>query len=62
MPVVKHEKGDLVADCHSILDKWRNHFSQLFNVHGISDVRQMEIHTEQVLVPEPSAFEIETDI
>ena len=41
--VVKDEKGDLVTDCHSILARWRNHFSQLFNVHGVSDVRQTGI-------------------
>ena len=40
----------------------RNHFSQLFNVHGISDVRQTAIHTAEPLVPEPSAFEVEMNI
>jgi len=34
------EKGDLVADYHSILTRWRNHFSQLLNAHGVNDVRQ----------------------
>ena len=28
--IVKDEKGNLVADSHSILGRWRNHFSQLF--------------------------------
>ena len=37
--IVKDEKGDVVTDCHSILARWRNHFSQLFNVHGVSGVR-----------------------
>jgi hypothetical protein len=37
--VVKDEKGDLVADSHSILATWRNHFSQLLNIHGVNDVR-----------------------
>jgi len=36
--IVKDEKGDLVTDSHSILARWRNHFSQLFNVHGVSNV------------------------
>ena len=36
--IVKDEKGDLVADSHSIVDRWRNYFSQLFNVHGFKDV------------------------
>ena len=55
---VKGEKGDLVADYHSILASWRNHFSQLLNVHGINYVRHREIHAAEPLVPEPSAFEI----
>jgi len=41
----------MVTDFHSILARWRNHFSQLFNVHGVSDVRQTEIHTAEPLVP-----------
>jgi hypothetical protein len=54
--VVKDEKGELVADCHSILARWRNHSFQLLNVHRINDVRQTEIHTAEPLVPEPSAW------
>ena len=42
---VKDEKGDLVADSHSIVARWRNYFSQLFNVHGVKDVGQVEIPT-----------------
>ena len=38
--IVKDEKGDLVADSHSIMARWRNYFSQILNVHGFSDVRQ----------------------
>ena len=59
---VKDEKGDLVADSHSILDRWRNYFSELLNVHGDNDVRQTEIHTAEPVVPEPSAFEVEMAI
>ena len=40
----------------------RNYFSQILNVHGISDVRQAEIHTAEPLVPEPSALENELAI
>jgi hypothetical protein len=29
------------------------------NVHGVSDVRQTEVHTAEPLVPEASAFEVE---
>jgi hypothetical protein len=37
--IVKDEKCDLVTDSHSNVSKWRNYFSQLLNVHGVSDVR-----------------------
>jgi hypothetical protein len=57
--IVRDEKGDLVTDCHSILVMWRNHFSQVFIVHGVSDVRQTKIHTAEPLVPELSVFEVE---
>ena len=49
----------MVTETHAILAKWRNHFSHLFSVHGVNDVRQTEIHTAEPLVPEPSAFEVE---
>jgi hypothetical protein len=59
---VKYDKGDLVTDCHSIVARWRKYFSQLFNVHGVTDVGQAEIHTADPLVPEPSASEFELAI
>ena len=60
--IVKDEKGDLVADSHSIVARWRNYFSQLFNVHGVRNVRQAEIHTAEPLVLEQSPFEVEIAI
>jgi len=60
--IVTDEKGDLVTDCHRILARWRNHFSQLLTVHGVNDARQTEVHTAEPLVPEPSAFEVEMAI
>jgi len=39
--IVKDVKGDLPADSHSILARWRNYFSQLLNVHGVNDDRQI---------------------
>ena len=60
--IVKVEKGDMVADSHSILARRRNYFSQLLNVHGVNYVRQTEIHTAEPLVPEPSAYEFELAI
>ena len=60
--VLKDEKGDLVADSHSIMTRWRNYFSQLLNVHGAKEVRQAEIHTAEPLVPERRDFEVELAI
>jgi hypothetical protein len=60
--IVKDKKGGLATDSHSALVKWRKHFSQLLNVHGVNDVRQTEIHTAEPLVPEPSIFEFEMAI
>jgi hypothetical protein len=60
--IVKDEKGDLVLDSHSIMVRWRNCFSQILNVHEVSDVRQVEIHAAEPLVPEPSAVEVELAI
>jgi len=55
-------KCDWVADSHSIVAGWRKYFSQLFNVHGVKDVGQAEIHTAEPLVPEPSDSEFELAI
>jgi len=60
--IVKDEKGDLVADSHSIMARWRNYFSRQLNVRGVDDVRQAEIHTAEPLVSEASAFEVELAI
>jgi len=52
----------LVTDTNNILARWRNHFSQLFSVHGVIDVRPIEIHTAQPLVLELSALVVEVAI
>ena len=43
--IVMEKKDNLVTDSHSIFAKWRNHFSQLFNVHGVTDIRR-HIHIQ----------------
>jgi hypothetical protein len=37
---VKDENGYLLADSNTILNRWKSYFSQLLNVHDVSDVRQ----------------------
>jgi hypothetical protein len=53
---VKDENGDLIADPQNILNNWNNCFSQLLNVHRVSDIRQIQIHTAEPLVPDPNPF------
>jgi hypothetical protein len=59
---VKDENGDLLADSHSILNRWKNYFSQLLNVHNVSDVRQIEVHTAKPSELGPSLLEVEIAI
>jgi hypothetical protein len=40
--LVTDENGDLLADSHNVLNRSKNYFSQLLNVHKVSDVRQIE--------------------
>jgi hypothetical protein len=44
------------------LIKWKNVFNQVLNVHGVHDVRQMDIYKPEPLVPEPSLVEVEIAI
>jgi hypothetical protein len=60
--LVKDENVDVLSESHNILNRWKNYFSQLLNVHMVSDVRQIEIHTAESLVPETSPFEVEIAI
>jgi hypothetical protein len=60
--LVKNENGDLLADSHNILNRWKNYFSQLLNVHNVSDVWQIDVHTAEPLVPGRSRLEMEIAI
>lgn len=57
-----NENGDLLVHSHNILKRWKNYLSQLLNVHMVSDVEQMEIHTDEPLVTDPSSFDVEIAI
>jgi hypothetical protein len=59
---VKDENGDLLADSHNILNRWKNYFSQLLNVHNVNDVRQIEVHMAEPLAPGPSRLVVEIAI
>jgi hypothetical protein len=44
------------------LNRWKIFFNQELNVHGIHDVREKDIHTAELLVPEPGLVEVEIAI
>jgi hypothetical protein len=46
----------------SVLNGWKNSFNQVLNVHGVHDVRQMDVHIAEPLMPELSLVEVETAI
>jgi hypothetical protein len=48
-------------DSHNILHWWKKN-SQLLNAHNVSDVRQIEVHGAEPLVPGPSRLEAEIAI
>jgi hypothetical protein len=58
---VKDVNGDLLADFH-ILNRWKNYFSQLLNVHNVSHVKWIELCKYEALVPVPSRLYIEIAI
>jgi hypothetical protein len=57
--IIKYENGNLIADPQNILNRWKNFFNQVLNVHGFHDVRQMDIHMAEPLVPEHSLVKVE---
>jgi hypothetical protein len=59
---VTDESSDLLADSSNILNTWKKYFSQLLNVHDVSDVRQIEVHTGEPLVRSPNHLDVEIAI
>jgi hypothetical protein len=60
--LVKDERGNLLADPHKILNRWKNYICQLLNVRGAGGVRQTEMQTAETFVPEYSASEVDAAI
>ncbi|KAJ4437040.1 hypothetical protein ANN_17174 [Periplaneta americana] len=62
--VIKDENGDLLADSPSILNRWKNYFAQLLNVHrpNRNDRDEIEIQTVEPFIPEPTLSEVEIAI
>jgi hypothetical protein len=60
--IIKNENGNLLADPQNVLNRWKNFFNQVLNVCGVHNVRQMNIHTAEPLIPEPSLVEVDIAI
>jgi hypothetical protein len=60
--IIKDENGNLLADPQNVLNRWKNFFNQVLNVPAVHDVRQMDLHTAEPLVPEPSLVKEEIAI
>jgi hypothetical protein len=57
-----NENGNLLTDPQRVLNMRKNFFNQELNVHGVHDVRQMDIKTAEPLVPEFSLVKMEITI
>jgi hypothetical protein len=60
--IIKDENDNLIADPQNVLNRWKNFFDQVLNAHGVHDVRQMDIHMAEPLVPEPILVKVEIAI
>jgi hypothetical protein len=58
--IIKDGNGNLFADPQSVLNRWKNFFNQVLNIHGFHDVRQMDIHMANPLVPESSLLKVDS--
>jgi hypothetical protein len=52
---MKDEIGNLLADSHSIFSRWKSYLVS-FNVRVVNDVRQIEMHMAEPLVPKHSSY------
>jgi hypothetical protein len=57
-----YKNDDLLVDSHNNLIRWKSYFSQILNVHSVSDFMQIEVQTAESLVLDPSPMEAETAI
>ncbi|KAJ4446159.1 hypothetical protein ANN_12852 [Periplaneta americana] len=62
--VIKDENGDFFVDSPSILNRWKNYFAQLLNVHrpNRNDRDEIQIQNAEPFIPEPTLSEVEIAI
>jgi hypothetical protein len=56
--IIKHQNVNPLAKSQNVLNRWKDFFNQVLNIHGVYDVRQMDIHTTEPLVPGPSLVDL----
>jgi hypothetical protein len=56
--IIKDENCNLLADPQSIFNRRKIFFNEVLNVHGVHDVRQMDVYTSEPSVPEPSLVKV----
>jgi hypothetical protein len=56
------QEGSLLVDPHKILNRWKNYFYQLMNVHRVGVIRQSEMHTAKPFVPDLNASKVEVAV
>jgi hypothetical protein len=56
--IIEDENGNLLADPQNVLNRWKHFFNQVLNIHGVHDVRQMDIHMAEPLLPEHSLVKV----
>jgi hypothetical protein len=59
----KYENGDLLADSHNLVNKWKNYIfilCQLLNVLGFNDVWRTQMERVEPLVHKPGSFGVHT--
>jgi hypothetical protein len=59
---MKDENGDLLVDVRKILNRSKNCYSQLLNLHKVNDVKKIQMHTAEPLVLDHSPLEVEISI
>ena len=47
--VFRNGNGDMIADSRSILNRWKNYFDQLLNVHAEQDIED-DLQTAEILI------------
>ena len=58
--MIKSENEKLQLDSNSILNRRKDYFSQLLNVHKDNDLGYIQVLTAKPLIPEPTLLEVLT--